>query len=120
MPDTFYQDLLITDDDLDLDAGGNPGLVTGRACIAQDITHMIRESGLLVDLIGERDVMKRKTNIVRLTLMVDQDYRIKPGTARVEEYWPERNLVEFWLTAETMRYGKISFLAWSGVRPEAV
>lgn len=110
MPDESYRDLLILDDDLALDAGGNPRLVTDRACIAQDIQHMIRESGLLVDLVGERNVMARKTNLVRLTLMVDQDYRIKPGTARIEEHWTSTNQVEFWLTAETIRFGKITFL----------
>lgn len=112
MPD-FYRDLLISEDDLALDAGGQPILVTGRACIAQDIMHMIRESALLVELIGERDVMKRKTNLVRLTLMIDQDYRIKPGTARIQEVWTDRARVEFWATAETLRYGKIEFLAFS-------
>lgn len=112
MPD-FYRDILITDDDITPDAGGQPVLVTGRACIAQDIMHMIRESALLVELIGERDVMKRKTNLVRLTLMIDQDYRIKPGTARIQEIWTTRARVEFWATAETLRYGKIEFLAFA-------
>lgn len=108
-----YQDLLIRDDDLALDAAGYPLLVEDRACIAQDIMHMIRESGLLVELVGERDVKKRKTNLVRLTLAVDNDYRIRPGTARVEEHWTSRNTVEFWLTAETLEFGLISFLAWT-------
>jgi len=96
-----------------------PVLVTDRACIAQDIQHMIRESGLLVELIGERDVRKRKTNIVRLTLMVDQDRRIRPGTARIEEVWTDRNRVEYWLTAETLAFGQISFLAWADTITEA-
>ena len=108
-----YQDLLIQDDDLALDAAGYPLPVTDRACIAQDIMHMIRESGLLVELVGERDAKKRKTNIVRLTLAVDGDYRVRPGTSRVEEVWTSRNRVEFWLTAETLEFGKISFLAWT-------
>ena len=65
MPDDYYRDLLISKDDMTLDANGEPVLVTGRACIAQDIQHMIRESGLLVELVGERDGIRRKTNIVR-------------------------------------------------------
>lgn len=119
MAEPKYRDLLITDDDITLDAGGYPVLVTERACIAQDIQHMIRESGLLVDLVGERDVRKRKTNIVKLTLEVDQDYRIKPGTTRIEEHWTSRERVEFWLTAETLEFGKISFLAWADEITEA-
>ncbi len=118
MPDDFYRDLLIIDDDMALDAGRQPRLVTGRACIAQDIQHMIRESGLLVELVGERDVMQRKTNLVRLSLMVDQDPRIKPGTTRIEEIWTSRERVEFWLTAETIRYGKIEFLAFADTTTE--
>lgn len=103
--DPTYTDLLITDGDITLDAGGQPLLVHDRACVAQDILHMILESGLLV----ERDIRKRKTNIVELTLRVDLDYRIKPGTARIEEHWTDRDTVEYWLTAETLEFGKISF-----------
>ncbi len=114
-----YCDLLITDDDLALDAGGYPVLVPDRACIAQDIQHMIRESGLLVDIVGERNVRKRKTNLVKLSLMVDQDTRIKPGTTRIEETWTSRERVEFWLTAETRKFGRISFLAYADEAKEA-
>ena len=60
MAEPKYRDLLITDDDITLDAGGYPVLVTERACIAQDIQHMIRESGLLVDLVGERTCASAK------------------------------------------------------------
>ena len=119
MPDDHYRDLLILDDDAALDAFGEPQLVGGRACIAQDIQHMIRESGLLVDLVGERNVMSRKTNIVKLTLMVDQDYRIRPGTTRIEEHWTSRERVEFWLTAETLRYGQINCMAYAAEVTEA-
>lgn len=114
MADPKYIDILITDGDIALDAGGQPLLVYDRPCIAQDILHMILESGLLVELVGERDPRNRKTNIVKITLMVDQDYRIKPGTARIEEHWADRNTVEYWLTAETLEFGKISFLLTAG------
>lgn len=63
MADPTYTDILITDGDITLDAGGQPVLVYDRPCIAQDILHMILESGLLVELIGERDARNRKTNI---------------------------------------------------------
>jgi len=112
--DAKYTDLLITDSNLVLDAGGQPLLVRDRACIAQDILHMILESGLLVELIGERDIRKRKTNIVKLTLMVDLDYRIRPGTSRIEEHWRSRSGVEYWLTAETLEFGVISMQLTQG------
>ena len=98
-----YRDILITDDDITLDAGGNPVWVTGRESITQDIAHMIRESGLLVGLIGNRDAASRQANIVQITLRVDQDERIVPGTAAIEE----SALGTYWLYAETVNYGPL-------------
>lgn len=60
-----YRDLLITEDDLTPDAGGIPEMVTGRASIAQDIVHMIRESGLLTEMLANRDPMKRKSCLIK-------------------------------------------------------
>lgn len=99
-----YIDLRITDDDLTLDAGGNPVLLDGRASIAQDIQHMIRESGLLVDIIANRDARARRTNLVRITMAVDDDERIVPGTAEISESAPG----EYWLTATTVKYGSLA------------
>lgn len=99
-----YIDLRITDDDLTLDAGGNPVLLDGRAAIAQDIAHMIRESGLLVELVANRDARKRQTNLVRVTIAVDDDERIVPGSAEIRASAPG----EYWLTAQTVAYGAIS------------
>lgn len=99
-----YVDLRITDDDMTLDAGGNPVLLDGRASIAQDIMHMIRESGLLVEIIANRDARKRRANIVKITIAVDDDERIVPGTAVITESAPG----EYWLTARTVKYGDLS------------
>ena len=99
-----YIDLRISKDDVTLDAGGQPVLLDGRASIAQDIQHMIRESGLLVDIIANRDVRARATNLVRITMAVDDDERIVPGTAVIRE----SALGEYWLTATTVKYGSIS------------
>ncbi|MBU1040280.1 MAG: DUF2590 family protein [Proteobacteria bacterium] len=99
-----YIDLRITKDDLTLDAGGNPVLLDGRASIAQDIMHMIRESGLLVEIIANRDARKRRANIVKITIAVDDDERIVPGTAVIKESSPG----EYWLTARTVKYGDMS------------
>jgi len=99
-----YSDLRITDNDLTLDAGGNPVLLDGRASIAQDIMHMIRESGLLVEIIANRDARKRQTNLVKITIAVDDDERIVPGTAVIDESAPG----EYWLTAQTVEYGELS------------
>lgn len=106
-----YRDILITNDDITLDVGGQPLMVTGRASIAQDIVHMIRESGLLVQLIGNRDVVTRQTSIVKISLLVDTDYRIVPGTTVIEE----SKLGEYWLTAETVAYGPLNIRLNAGV-----
>lgn len=98
-----YIDLRISRDDLTLDAGGNPVLLDGRASIAQDIMHMIRESGLLVEIIANRDARKRRANIVKITIAVDDDERIVPGSAAIEESSPG----EYWLTAKTAKYGDL-------------
>ncbi len=105
-----YIDLLISDDDVTLDAGGIPVQVWDRPSIAQDIMHMIRESGLLVEIIAERDVRRRKTNIVRLTLMVDEDERIVPGSTVISESKPG----EYQLTATTVKFGEISLSLSAG------
>ena len=47
-----YIDLLIANNDLVLDASQQPLLVEDRASIAQDIAHMIRDSGLLGTLLA--------------------------------------------------------------------
>lgn len=99
-----YIDLRISRDDVTLDAGGQPVLLDGRASIAQDIQHMIRESGLLVDIIANRDARARRTNLVRITMAVDDDERIVPGTTVISE----SALGEYWLTATTVKYGSIS------------
>ena len=49
-----YIDLLISNDDLTPDAGGIPEKIADRASIAQDLVHMIRESGLLTEMLANR------------------------------------------------------------------
>ena len=71
-----YFDLLITDDDITLDVGGIPERCFDRNSIAQDLVHMIRETGLLVELIGNRNERKKAENLVKLTMAVDDDVRI--------------------------------------------
>ena len=56
-----YIDLLIAGNDLVLDLSRQPLLIDNRASIAQDIAHMIRDSGLLVTLVAERDRLKQRT-----------------------------------------------------------
>lgn len=98
-----YIDLLIQDNDLVLDLSRQPQLIDDRASIAQDIAHMIRDSGLLVTLVAERDRLKQRDCIQQLELLVEDDQRLVPGTAEIIQVEPGQYLV----TATTLEFGKI-------------
>jgi Protein of unknown function (DUF2590) len=98
-----YFDLLISADAIALDQFGLPQSVEGRASIAQDLKIMIRESGLLVELIAERNAQKIKRNMIRIEQMVENDIRITPGTAVMTR----TQIDEFYLTAKTIKYGDV-------------
>ncbi|CAI8949568.1 DUF2590 family protein [Pseudomonas sp. IT-P44] len=98
-----YIDLLIIDNDLVLDPSRQPVLIDDRASIAQDIAHMIRDSGLLVTLVAERNSLKQRDCIQRLELLVEADERLVPGTALITQLEPGQYLV----TAKTMKFGTI-------------
>ncbi|WP_163832251.1 DUF2590 family protein [Spartinivicinus ruber] len=98
-----YIDLLINENDLVLTIAGEPQLTSDRASIAQDIQHAIRESGLLVDMIGERHPEQRQRLIQELTLLVEDDERLIPGTIIFHESRQGRYL----LTADTYDYGPV-------------
>ncbi len=103
--DEKYVDLLIDGDSIVLDQVGNPVLISGRESIAQDIKHMIRESGLLVELIGQRSSERVQLNLVRLENLVEDDIRIKPGTASITQ----TDTNTFWVQAKTIEYGDVEF-----------
>ncbi|WP_299580946.1 DUF2590 family protein [uncultured Microbulbifer sp.] len=99
-----YEDLLINDErDLTLDAGGFPVICSGRVSIGQDLKHRILESGLLLQLIGERDPRKIAQIKNQILLLVDTDERVRPGTAQLVA--DNNDSGGYWLTAITMKYG---------------
>lgn len=98
-----YIDLLISNNDLVLDPSQQPLLIDDRASIAQDIAHMIRESGLLVTLIAERNRLRQRDCIQQLELLVEADVRLVPGTARINQLEPGQYLV----TAKTLKFGDV-------------
>ena len=98
-----YIDLLIVGNDLVLDPSRQPLLIDDRASIAQDIAHMIRDSGLLVTLVAERDRLRQRDCILQLELLVEDDQRLVPGTARITQQEPGVYLV----TAKTLKFGSI-------------
>lgn len=98
-----YVDLLIVGNDFALDASRQPVPIEDRACIAQDIAHMVRESGLLVALVAERSRLIQRDYIQQIELLVEQDIRLVPGTARITQQEPGQYLV----TAKTLKFGDI-------------
>lgn len=98
-----YIDLLIVDNDLALDLSQQPNQIEDRACIAQDIAHMIRDSGLLVTLVAERDRLRQRDCIQQLELLVETDTRLVPGTALITQQEPGQYLV----TATTLEFGSV-------------
>ncbi|MGG7596792.1 DUF2590 family protein [Pseudomonas sp. WC1] len=101
--DGQYIDLLIQNNDLVLDLARQPEPIQDRASIAQDIAHMIRDSGLLVTLVAERDRLRQRDCIQQLELLVEEDERLMPGTAQIVEQGNGVYLV----TATTLGFGDI-------------
>jgi hypothetical protein len=99
-----YVDLLVTNDDFTFDAAGEPMLVYDADCIAQDIKHLIRESGLMVEIIGQRDNIKVRSNLQKLTLLIEDDVRLVPGTVVITKI----DIETFYITATTYKYGNIN------------
>ncbi len=100
---SLYIDLLITNNDLTLDPSNQPLQIDDRASIAQDIAHLIRESGLMVTLLAERDRYRRADCIQQLELLIENDTRLVPGTVRIENTTGGQYLV----TAKTVEFGSI-------------
>ena len=93
-----WQDILITDRDITLDAAGIPEMVVRRPSITQDIVHMIMDSGLLIDLVGERSQSTWSGNMSQVETLVEDDTRIIPGTIRID--WSNREKI--YLYAESI------------------
>ena len=102
-----YVDLLFTDDDLSLDSAGEPQLIFDRDCITQDVKHLVRDSGLLVEVIGQRDSVAVKANTQKLILMIEEDQRLVPGTVDITRTDNET----FFITATTYDFGDLSIEA---------
>ncbi len=98
-----YVDLLIAGNDLVLDPSNQPLLIDDRASIAQDIAHMIRESGLLVTLVAERDPLRRRDCLQQLELRVEDDVRLVPGTVQILS----QSSGVYRVTATTVKFGDV-------------
>lgn len=109
MSDIHHVDIQIIDDDIALDTGGNPLYVNKAASIAQDVKHMIRESGYLSAMVGERDKEQRQYYEQKIILLVEEDQRLVPGTVQLTLETPQfqGNTGRWFLTADTYQYGQL-------------
>lgn len=103
MAEPKYTDLKITDDEIELDSAGIPVQIYDRDVIAQDVRHMIRESGLLPLLVAERSRDMRGLILKRVRMLIETDQRIVPGSTEITEPYPG----QYNITAES-EFGKIA------------
>lgn len=100
-----YVDIRITDDDFTLDVGGEPELIYDKDCITQDVKHLIRDSGLLVEIIGQRNKAIVTNRLQQLALLVEEDERLIPGTIEITQI----SLDVLFIVANTYEYGQVDF-----------
>jgi hypothetical protein len=74
-------DLWIVEGDLDFGPDGEPLFLADAHAIAQDVKHRLEERGLTVALVSEDGDPKAAHR--RIALEVEEDTRIRPGTASV-------------------------------------
>lgn len=106
-----YVDLYITGNDLTLGNDGEPLLCNDRVSIAQDIKHLIRESGLMVAIIGERSRLLIADGLHRLALLIEDDERLIPGTIEITE--PTFEI--YYVQADTVEFGPLGFTVGRGL-----
>ena len=105
--DGHHYDLLIVDDDIAIGAAGEPVPVDGRPSIAQDVCHAIRESQVLIPLVGERNPLLRRGIHQQVEALVEEDLRVIPGTCRVTDQANAPGKI--WVQAKTYEYKGIAF-----------
>ena len=109
MSEVHHVDILIEDDDIALDPAGMPLTVQREASIGQDIQHMIRESGLLTQMIAQRDPEQQQLLETQIVLLVETDRRLIPGTVFItlETETFANGIGRWFLTADTYQYGNV-------------
>lgn len=103
-----YSDILIENDDVRSDEFGSAVIITDRDVIVQDLIHAIRESGYLIEMVGERDPERRRLLKSRIIDLAEEDLRIIPGSISLETDGGK------WLLAgETYEFGVIRSPVWN-------
>ncbi|MCL1050391.1 DUF2590 family protein [Shewanella abyssi] len=99
-----YSDLLIKDGALAIDVGAQPQLTNTRASIAQDVKHMLMESGLVTKLLAQRSATMRSDVYTEMELLIETDNRLVPGSIELDIAKPELITI----TATTYEFGQLT------------
>ena len=89
-------DLNITAGDLAFGLDDEPAFLSGDEVIAQDVKHRLQASGVAEELIGDESLAG--TVALRIAATVEEDKRIAPGSATVEQTGP----AAFTISARTL------------------
>jgi len=99
-----YSDLLIVDGALSLDVGAQPNLTNTRASIAQDLKHLLMESGLVAKLVAQRNATMRSDVYTEIELLIETDTRLVPGSIELDISTPKLITI----TATTYEFGPLA------------
>lgn len=99
-----YSDLYIDKGALALDALPQPELVSTRASIAQDVKHLLLESGLVTKLLAQRSAALKNDVYTAMELLIETDVRLVPGSIEIET----TNDKQILITASTYEFGTIT------------
>lgn len=106
MAEMKHIDLLVQDGDFAIDLAGFAEVVGDRQSIGQDIKHRLIESGLPRLLVAQRSPVEIDSLINRMTIEVEKDLRLVPGTVR---FLPvESQPGSYYITAVTTEYGDLT------------
>lgn len=108
MADARYEDLLIIEGDLRLDAAGQPDRVCDGESIAQDVQHAILESGHLMQMVGERCGEIRRLLLQKIRQVIEADTRIMPGSVMIAQRTDDLNTAIWAIQASTLEFGTIN------------
>ncbi len=81
----MYSNILLLNDDVALDEQFNPVFFTGKQVLEQSLRNRIFEFNFMVEIIGERSQLNRRSVYQKIKLEVEKDSRIVPGSCRVNE-----------------------------------
>lgn len=99
-----YSDLLIVGGGMTIDVGAQPKLTNTRASIAQDVKHMLMESGLVTKLLAQRSNTLRNDVYTEIELLIETDTRLVPGSITLDTH----DKTQITINATTYEFGNIN------------